>query len=95
MDIDSSSGAFSGPAPFVAELARHAQHAAQEQRDRTERATANPVAAGDDDPAPLRADAPEGRSRDDDGAHPPVAGSDPSRPTEREPDRGRALDLTV
>jgi hypothetical protein len=95
MNIDSSSGAFSGPAPFVAELARYTQHAVQEQRDRTGRANANPVAAGDDDPAPLRADAPEGRSHDDDGARPPVAGSDPSRAAEREPDRGHAVDLTV
>ena len=95
MEIDSSAAAFSGSAPFQPQLARQGEHAHREQREAVERATANPVAAGDDDPAPLRSDAPDGRLRDGDGDRPPVARSDAPPAAERDTGHGRTLDLSV
>ena len=95
MEIDTSAAAFSGSAPYQPQLARQGESAHREQREAVERATANPVAAGDDDPARLRGDAPEGRLRDGDGDRPPVARSDASPPAERDTTHGRTVDLSV
>ncbi len=97
MDVNQSSGAFAGAAPFASQLAQEAQRSVQDERDSVQRAAGDSAAVDTTEAADVRADAPV----DDDGVEaaspPPVAEADDSERAapESERERGAVVDLTV